>query len=218
MRAFNRIFIATTFLLSIWVIYESVVVLGLDKIEAVALFAAALAVIASVFSSWSAQRTLEMQEDALKPYPYPFIDTTSRPGTTLFRLRNFGSTTAHDIQLIWDQSKAFEFHQPEGEPDVKVLMPGEAISFNFPMIDSEEYQNQNYSGFVKFKNASGRELKHKFVVSLGQHTHSERIDSIEAYASMSIQDLPRMLSNIDATVSHNLSELKRLVEQYLKHT
>lgn len=215
---FTKTSMVISFLLSVGVIIFSISTLGVENKEAWAVIAASLAVITSVISSWAAHQTLEMQEDALKPYPYPFFDTTSRPGVSLFRVKNFGGTVARDIELIWDLDKPFEFKRPKGEPDIKVLVPGETISYNLGTGDPEKNPSRTFTGIIKFRDASGRVLNHKFVASLGQHDHSEKVDSVEAFASLSIQDMPRMLSNIEATLNHNLGELKKMLEQYLKRT
>jgi hypothetical protein len=74
---FTKASMVISFLLSVIVVLFSIITFGVENKEAWVVIAAGLAVITSVISSWAAHRTLEMQENALKPFPYPFIDTTS---------------------------------------------------------------------------------------------------------------------------------------------
>ena len=118
--------------------------------------------------------------------------------------------------LIWKKDKPFEFNRPKGEPDIKVLLPGETISYNLGTGNPKQNPDRTFLGTIKFRDAAERVFSHEFVVSLGQHDYSEKVDNEEAVASLSVQDMARALSDINGTLSHNLDELRRLLDQYLK--
>ena len=211
MRILNRLMIALALLISIGIIFFSINILGIENKESAAIIAAALAVLTSAYSSWSAQRILEMQEDSLKPYPYPFIDITSRPGIMMFRVKNFGSTVACDIELVWDNGKHFDFHRDPGEPDITVLMPGEIISYNRNIGDSDQDLSRAITGTINFKDAAGRKMSHKFVVSLAQYAYSEKVDNEKSITNMEVQRIPRELNNLVGQVSRLRDTLENIL-------
>ena len=198
---------------SVAIILNPQKLLGLGNSSASAVVAAALAVIAAAYSAFSAQQTIEMQEDALKPYPYPFFDLTSRPGIPLFRVKNFGGTVAHDIEIIWDKDKPFEFSRNKNEPDIAVLMPGQTISYNKDTGSSSENPRSIFTGAIKFKDASGRSMKHKFVVSAGQYYDAYTVDDESKVSQFTLQNISGTLTNIEG----NINRLGSLLDQYLKN-
>ncbi len=47
-----------------------------------------LAVVAAIVAAWPAVRMLDIQRDALRPSPTPYLDTTSRNQLLLLRVKN----------------------------------------------------------------------------------------------------------------------------------
>jgi len=64
-------------------------------------FTGAGAVLASCISALVAYRSIAIIEEERRPYPYPFIDTKSRHGLSLLKLRNVGGSAARRIFIAW---------------------------------------------------------------------------------------------------------------------
>lgn len=220
-RFLTRLFLAASLLISIWVAVFAVNEKGYSEPETWAVIAAVLAVITAAFSSWSAQKSLELQEDALKAYPYPFIDIKSRYGLMQLRVKNFGGSVAHDIRIRWDDkplmnSRGEEIHftKVEGAPDIGVLLPGESIAI---LVDGslqayETYQDMNYSGKIEFRDASGRKKKRKFYMSAEQYRHTLTYEQEEPKAFRDIQKIPEELKKINSQLLGIQSAMNNLVE------
>lgn len=172
--------LALAFVVSIGVIAFAFNTVGTERAEFWAVFAGALAVLTSVISAWTGQRSLELEQDAREPYPYPTVDTESRYGLVQLHLRNMGGSAAHEINLEWDEplldSEGNEvvFTEQEDAPDIPVLLPGESVRV---MIDGSvqffpNVEDANYTGVVHFKDASGRHYSHEFFLSAERHRKS----------------------------------------------
>ena len=98
-----RISLAAVLLISAYVVIASVHSLESKDKEPWAAIAAALAVITSVVSTWSAQRLLEIQQDSVLPDPIPSIDVSSRYGLMQLRVTNFGGSPAYKTRISWDK-------------------------------------------------------------------------------------------------------------------
>lgn len=165
-RLVRRVLLVLALLGGLAVIASVLLDLGLASAGEWSAVAASFAVITAVISAWTSQRSLEQQEDQLRPYPYPTIDVTSRPGVVQLRLTNFGATAAHKVRLDWDE-------QPEttrdGEPrgfleGASVLHPDESIVEwigGGPQTFSK-YDNLEFTGTVHFEDPSGRSYSHRF--------------------------------------------------------
>jgi hypothetical protein len=55
-------------------------------------FTSSGAVLAACISALVSFRSISIAEEAQKPYPYPYIDISSRLGLSLLKLRNAGGT------------------------------------------------------------------------------------------------------------------------------
>lgn len=100
-------------------------------------FTGAGAVLAASISALVSFRTISIAEEAQKPYPYPYIDTQSRHGLALIKIKNAGGSAAHHVYIEWEGSvpKLRQSSGPEeAEPihfagddahAIAVLMPGE---------------------------------------------------------------------------------------------
>lgn len=179
-----------------------------------ATIAGGLAVIAAVVAAWTGQRALELQEDALRPYPYPTVDSTSRYGLLQLRVENTGGSAAHDIRLKWDKPLLNSKGEPvvftvmEGAPDIPVLLPGESASI---LIDGVgqffgAVSDANYSGSVEFKDASGSDQKHRFLLSVEGHRKSLYHEDEEPMTHHQLQQLPSKMDGL-------IRELKMIRER-----
>jgi len=138
---------------SIIAIIMALLILGPNKSEVWAVVAAALAVITSIISSWAAQRVLEIQQDAQKPYPYPSIDVKSRYSLMQLRITNFGGTAARDIFIKWhkpllnSQGEIVRFTKQENAPEIPILLPNESVAVLVGGSNAiyAQYLDMNYS-------------------------------------------------------------------------
>lgn len=100
-------------------------------------FTGAGAVLAASISALVSFRTISIAEEAQKPYLYPYIDTQSRHGLSLIKIKNAGGSAAHRVYIEWEglTPKLRQSNGPDGaEPihfagdeahSIAVLMPGE---------------------------------------------------------------------------------------------
>jgi hypothetical protein len=214
-RIFARVILAAAFLLSIAVAYRALNSGQLTE-GTWATIAGALAVIASVAAAWTSQKSLELQQDAQQPYPYPSVDARSRYGLLQLRITNTGGLAAHNIKLIWDKpllnskGEPFVFTKQEGAPDVAVLLPGDsasrlidgAVQF-FPAV-----KDANYSGYVEFQDGSGKRSRHKFHISFEDLRSSLYYDEEESKTHYELQKVP---AKIDGLI-RELKGIRRTLE------
>ena len=143
-------------MVSVVVIFVSINALDSKDKAPWAAIAAALAVITSVVSAWSAQRLLEIQQDTLLPDPIPSIDVTSRYGLLQLRVTNFGGSPAHNIRLSWNyplmnsKNERVVIGADQSDPNIPVLLPKNTIS---TLIDGHvqffgKFKDANYKGEI----------------------------------------------------------------------
>lgn len=204
------------FLVSVGVIVFAFGSVGSESAEFWAVFAGALAVITSVISAWTGQRSLELQQDTQDPYPYPTIDTGSRYGLVQLRVGNMGGSAAHDIVFEWDkplqdsEGNNVVFTEQDDAPDIPVLLPGENIAV---LIDGSvqffpNVENANYTGTVRFKDSSGRGHSHKFYLSAERHRKTLYYDQEEPKTHYRLQDLPDRVKDL----TKEIRKIRRVVE------
>lgn len=168
--------------------------------------AAALAVVTSVVSSWSAQRIFEQQEDTQKPFVIPTIDNKSKVGLFLFRVKNFGGSPAYDIYIDWNtpllnhDNKPVRFNQHnKGGPEISVLLPKESVA-TFLNVDFQFYQQHgydtNYTGTIRFKDTTGKDFKQPFIVNAGQLADTQAIDNEETEAFSKLKQVPDSIDKL----------------------
>ena len=178
-----------------------------------AVIAASLAVITSVISSWNAQRVVELEEDRQLPYPYPYFDVKSRYGLILLRVTNFGQSAAHNItiefdnQLIDHQGWSVNFVSKNGDSNIPILLPQQCVSKTVDgHVDFFKKQKvQNYAGTIKFENASGKKMKHPFIIDAEMYAETPTYDKEDLKTHYELQKIPKAieeLSNILKSLKH----------------
>ncbi|MHB0878431.1 MAG: hypothetical protein ACYC5O_20540 [Anaerolineae bacterium] len=201
-----RAILALSLLVSLAVMALAFWSLGFGDPVAWAVVAAALAVITSVISSWAAQRALELQQNAQKPYPYPSVDMTSRYGIVQLRVTNYGGGAAYDITINWNKpllnsrGESVRFTDQEGAPDIPILMPNESISI---LIDGswqlfQTYQGMDYTGTIAFRNASKRASRHDFYLSIEKYRKTLCFTEEEVKTHHDLQRIPEELGALRA--------------------
>ncbi len=218
MRWLNRLILAAVFILSIAVVLISFVRPQWLHIEKVPVIAGALAVLTSAISAWGANRVVELTENELKPYPFPFIDAQSRRGLIQLSITNFGGSTASDVRLFWTEPllNVKGNKVTLGPRDcIPVLLPKETI--RVPLGGTIEfyakYKEPNYTGKVEFRNSSGRRFRYRFNASaeqfLGTLVHEDEM----SLTHEKLQAVPGILDNLTAEVRKISSELASQVHK-----
>ena len=210
--------IATRLLLAV-AIFISIIVaaislkFALKGIESAwAVIAALLAVITSVVSSWNAQRVVELEEDKQLPYPYPYFDVKSRYGLILLRVTNFGQSAAHNIKIEFDnelldhKGKPIEFISGKDGSNIPILLPQQSIS---KTVDGhvdffKEKKVKNYTGTIKYENASGKKLKHPFIIDAEMYAETPTYDKEDLRTHYELQKIPKAIEDL----SNMLKSLK----------
>lgn len=216
-RIVSRFGLVLAGVISLLVIAYSIIVIGIENKETWAVIAAALAVITSVFSSWSSQRVLELEEDSQRPYPYPSIDVKSRYGLMLLRVTNTGGGAAHNISLIWDKpiknwkGEVVCFADNDKAPQIAVLLPKESAAVAIGGSNDIYAKNtdMNYRGTVEFVDASNKKYKYKFFVSAEPYRSTLVFDEEEPKTHRELQKIPDKL----IAISNALDDIKRSIEE-----
>lgn len=179
-RLVRRVLLVLALLGGLAVIASVLLDLGLASAGEWSAVAAAFAVITAVISAWTSQRSMEQQEDQLRPYPYPTIDLTSRTDLVQLRLTNFGATAAHNIRLEWDDRPENTEGEPRGFPNgISVLHPDENL-VEWIGVSTRAYKtfdDMEYSGRIRFEDPSGREYSHRFRCSGEKYRDTIRYQS-----------------------------------------
>lgn len=187
-RTIFRLLLIAVLLIAISVISVAFYKLGGGDKDVWATVAASLAVITSVFSTYSAQRLLEENEDSKKPLVLPTIDHKSRSGFLMLRLQNFGGGIAYDICIEWEKplfntdGRIVTFNQSgDGGPELRVLMPQDSLA-TFVNVQNqwlEKYKDdrENFCGTVKFTDSRKRRYEEKFAFNVHQIAKSQVYDT-----------------------------------------
>lgn len=214
-RWVSKFLLALIAILSIAIVVGSILLpaIGIRRpLDDAAVVAGALAVLTAVISGWSATKVVELQEDQLRPYPYPFIDARSRTGLLQLAVTNFGGGSAHDVQLAWDEplrnSEGKEVSFPGGT--IPVLLPKETLKI---LVDGQiqfygKYQNANYTGRVLFNDSSGRHFRHPFLVDADKFRRTLRHEDDLSQAYEEIGEIRKALN----TVAEELKKVREALE------
>ena len=220
-RFMTRAILMLSLLISVSAIVSAFLSLGFGSPVAWAVVAAALAVITSVIPSWAAQRTLELQQDAQQPHPYPSIDATSRYGLLQLRVTNFGGGAAYDIKITWDKplltskGEPVHFTTQEGAPEIPILLPNESIAI---LIGGclqlfQKYNDMDYEGKIEFTNASKRKLSHTFYLSIEKYRHTLDFAEEDPKTQHELQKLPGEIEKLRV----ELHGIRTLIKSGSKH-
>ena len=209
-RTAIRLIWITAFIISVVVIFVSLFYLN-EEGAAWATIAAALSVIASLASSWSAQRVLELQEDQQKPFPYPSFDMISRFDLPQLRVTNLGGGVARNINLKWQSpllnSKGEQVRfNTEGKSEIPILLPQESVTSyidgQLQLFQRYKGQEMNFAGEVEFEDASGKKFSHAFYLSLEKYSRGLSYTEEEPKTHHRIQQIPEKLQALTNEISH----------------
>jgi hypothetical protein len=125
--------------------------------------ASALAVLAATIAAIPAIQLQRLQTDPRKPCPMPYLGIT---GEEIYIIvKNFGPAVAYDIRLAWNKPPKDD----NGNPitlldDIKMLVPGQAVSVNVGLAANFRKQHGAFSlaGKVTFKDDNDRRTTGRF--------------------------------------------------------
>lgn len=158
-----------------------------------------LAVVAAIVAAWPSVRMLDMQRDALRPSPTPYLDTTSRNQLLLLRVKNLGSSAAYDVKIKWDQQP----RNQDGEEvtaldDIPVLLPQSdpCVLLGGSREMFRKYTTMHFSGIVEFTDSTGKRMNQRFRCSGDPFRHSLVYDTDMSQTLVELQRVPTKLEEI----------------------
>lgn len=164
-----------------------------------AALAGALAVIAAVVSARASTQVLELQEDPQLPYPYPYVDASSRYQLLQLRVEDFGGTAAHSARLEWDKPLLARRGNHVGCRELPVPMPGhgvaEVVGVDHAFFGRE--QDANHSGRFLFQDARGNKHRYPFCVSAEQYRMATFYDDERQKTHYKLQQIPEHPRRLD---------------------
>jgi len=188
-----RVFKAVSYILAVaagvaafWAVWKAFVEKDIGFVN---VFAGSAAVITAVISAFVAMHSAELTEERLRPYPYPYIDSTSRYSLSQLRIRNVGGTAAHDIYLEWT-GNSIPKRTVGNDSDIPllangkdnaiaVLLPYESVSQLLGTANDVSKQakaeGSEWKGYVNFKDSRGRKYRIPFLLDIA-HLRSGLLD------------------------------------------
>lgn len=187
-----------------WAILEAFIKENTDFVN---VFAGSAAIISAAISAFVAIRSAELTEERLRPYPYPYIDSTSRYSLSQLRIRNVGGTAAHDIYLEWTgNSIPKRTIDDNGAPmlangkdnAIAVLLPYESVSqalgLSSDIAKQAKAEGSEWKGYVNFKDS--REQKHRIPFLITDLRFGLLYGTEETRTMYELQELPKQIHEL----------------------
>ena len=162
-----------------------------------------LAVLAAVIATWPSLRLMELQEDSLRPYAVPSIDSRSRYQLTQLKVTNLGASVAYDVSIDWDSHPKDEAGIEVRRLDaIPVLLPKEAVStlLGRPWILFKESEGYTMTGKIRYKDARGKRFQHQFICSGHGYSKGLLHDDELPKTLREVQDIPKHLEEINKSL------------------
>lgn len=158
-----------------------------------------LAVVAAAIAVLPALRVLDLQEDALRPRPWPYFDVTSRYNLLQLRVKNFGGGVAYEVHLEWKEHPLdHNGNQVTSLDHIPVLLPQESASTLVGVSANavKELARSRFEGECQYKDASGKRFRQKFICSVDAHQKQLIHDNELPKTLRDLQEIPKELSRI----------------------
>jgi hypothetical protein len=158
-----------------------------------------LAVIAAVIAALPALRILEIQEDALRPRPYPYFDLTSRLNLLQLRVKNLGGGVAYDVELKWKSHPVDHKGDEITSLDhISVLLPQESAStlVGASVHIVKELTQSRFEGVCWCKDSTGKKHHDKFTCSVDANQKQLVHDDELPKTLRDLQEVPIELGRI----------------------
>jgi hypothetical protein len=176
--------------------------------------AAALAVLASLASAWTAQRVVELQEKALAPNLRASLDLRTRYQLAQFRVANRGGSPAYNVRIEWDNQLQTVNRRPvEICPNgvLPVLIPGEEASI--PLGTSNDfltaYPQTTWAGTIHYVDAAGERQTTVFMLTAEHERQALVHNAEEPRTQFELQKIPDRLEDI----TQELARLRQILEK-----
>jgi hypothetical protein len=159
-----------------------------------------------VIGAWPSLRVLELQEDASRPCPIPYLDATSRYGLLQLRVKNFGAAAAYDVRLRWDTPRPRNYKGDEvtSLDEIEVLVPQDSVSawLGPPRDVRDTNETKRFGGEVDFRDANGRRLRQRFSVRIDSDGRSRLMHDDETLRTLfDLQKIPERLADIEKAIN-----------------
>lgn len=202
---------------AVWSAWEAFIGRQVDFVN---VFAGSSAILAAAISAVIAFRSAELTEERLRPYPYPYIDTSSRYSLAQLRIRNVGGTAAHEVYLEWTGNSIPKMHREKNESDVPLLANGkenaiavllpydslsQALDVPYKIAKQAKMEGTEWKGFVNFKDSRGQKHRHPFVLDVTNLGRGLLYDTEEPKTMHELQKLPKEIGKLTQAVK----ELKK---------
>jgi hypothetical protein len=186
-----------------------------QQVEFVNVFAGSAAILSAAISATIAFRSAELTEERLRPYPYPYIDTSSRYSLAQLRIRNVGGTAAHRVYLEWTGSSVPRLHKERDgsvvpllangkENAIAVLLPydslAQALDVPDKIAEQAKARGQEWKGYVNFRDSRGQKHRHPFILDVTNLRHGLLYDNEEPKTMYELQKLPEEIGNLTNAV------------------
>lgn len=178
-------------------------------------FTSSGAVLAACMSALVSFRSISIAEEAQKPYPYPYIDISSRLGLSLLKLKNAGGTAAHQVYLEWEkgapslcqrngQQAETVLFASDADHAISVLMPGDEqatfLGAHHWVFQQLEKLPQELRGNVVFHDVKGNQHKQKFCLDTSFYKWSLSEGTELLKAQYALGKLPDSLNAINKSL------------------
>jgi len=185
LKATAWIFGFAAVIVAVWAVKEAFVE---GNVEFVNVFAGSAAVITAAISAIIALYSIELTEEKLRPYPYPyFVPADHERGFCYFEIQNVGETTAHDIYLEWTGNfipKSGIGDNPAPlmangkENAISMLLPHESISQPWDVLEcivkQADAEGSEWKGYINFKDPMGRKYRIPFVFDINRRYQGQQ--------------------------------------------
>ena len=179
-------------------------------------FTGAAAVLAASVSALVSFRTISIAEESQRPYPYPYIDTQSRYGLSLLKLKNAGGSAAHQVYIEWEGPTP-ELCQNSDSGDAKPihfagdkahaiahLMPGESqatpLGVHHWVAEQLKKMDRELKGRVFFQDIKGNQHSVPFFLDTSFIKWSIGDETEMLKAQYALGKIPEALNQIDRSL------------------
>ena len=193
------------------------------KADIANVFTGAGAVLAASISALVAFRSVAIVEETQRPYPYPYIDTKSRYGLSLIKIKNAGGSAAHRVYLEWDggvpelrqgsgnEAQPIQFAADEAHA-ISVLMPGDEsatlLGVHHWVVQKLKANPRELRGSVAFQDVKGNVCRLPFFIdtSFYQWALADETELLKAQNAMT--HVPEVLTQMSKSLEQISKSLK----------
>lgn len=186
------------------------------KSEVANVFTGAGAVLAAAVSALVSFRTVAIVEESQRPYPYPYIDTKSRYGLSLIKIKNAGGSAAHRVYIEWEdgipslrqgsgiEAQPIHFAGDEAHA-ISILMPGDeqatVLGAHHWVAEQLKANKPKLKGNVVFQDVNGNICRSPFFIDTSFYEWASADETELLKAQRAMTELPEALVKINQSLS-----------------